>query len=104
MSGIALLLAAPQSISQVSPAIVATGAIVGFLLCIAYSGEMSAVKHGMTGNVRKDVILRNFVNNFTELDTVVVLAASVLIGSYTYNGIFGGTLIVIGVLVLGLIE
>jgi drug/metabolite transporter (DMT)-like permease len=82
----------------------AAGIISGFFLCIAFSMEMRAVKHSMTGSERRNVFLRNFINNFTELDTVVVLIASVLIGSYTYNGLFGGALIVIGVLVIGFIQ
>jgi hypothetical protein len=80
------------------------GIAAGFLLCIAFSMEIRAVKQGTTGDERKDMLLRNFVNNFTELDTVIVLVASVFIGSYTLGGLGGGALIVIGVVILGMIK
>lgn len=80
------------------------GISAGFLLCVAFSMEIRAVKQGTTGNERKDMVMRNFVNNFTELDTVIVLVASVFIGSYTLGGLGGGALIVIGVVILGMIK
>ena len=78
--------------------------VAGLFLCIAFSMEIRAVKHSMTGNEKKNVMIRNFINNFTELDTVIVLLASVAIGSYTYGGLEGGALIVVGVLILGMVS
>lgn len=88
-------------LEALKPVPFAAGVVSGFFLCIAFSMEIRAVKHSMTGSERKNVLLRNFINNFTELDTIVVLVASIVIGSYTYNGLAGGALIVIGVLILG---
>jgi drug/metabolite transporter (DMT)-like permease len=80
------------------------GAVAGALLCLAFSMEMRAVKAAMTGDEKKDVVFRNFINNFTELDTVIVLLASIAIGSFTYDGLLGGGLIVLGVVILSLIR
>ncbi|MDE1865679.1 MAG: hypothetical protein KGH94_03540 [Candidatus Micrarchaeota archaeon] len=99
-----LLYHSPATLASIRALPFAAGAIGGFALCIAFSMEIGAVKHSMTGSERKNVLLRNFINNFAELDIVVVLIASVGINSYTYNGLFGGMLIVIGVLVLGSIS
>jgi drug/metabolite transporter (DMT)-like permease len=91
----------PNVLSRYSTPFFLLGIVAGALLCIAFSMEIKAVKHAMTGNEKKNVIFRNFINNFTELDTVIVLLASVLIGSYTYDGLLGGGLIIVGVLILG---
>ena len=93
----------PSVLSRYSTPFFVLGVVAGALLCLAFSMEIKAVKHAMTGNEKKDVIFRNFINNFTELDTVIVLLSSVLIGSYTIDGLLGGGLIVLGVLILGAI-
>jgi hypothetical protein len=80
------------------------GAIGGFLLCIAFAMEIRAVKYSMTGNEGKNVLLRNFINSITELEIVIVLIGSVAIGSFTFEALFGGALIVVGVIVLGAIK
>lgn len=94
----------PSVLAKYSDLFFVIGAAAGALLCVAFSMEIKAVKYAMTGNERKDVVFRNFINNFTELDTVLVLLASVAIGSFTYDGLIGGALIVVGVLVLSIIK
>ena len=80
------------------------GVIGGFLLCIAFAMEIRAVKYSMTGNEGKNVLLRNFINSTTELEIIIVLLGSVAIGSFTYEALLGGGLIVVGILVLGAIR
>jgi hypothetical protein len=88
----------------ISPAIVVTGIAAGAALCIAFNSEILAVYKSQTGDERSDVIIRNFINNFGELDVIIVLLSSIAIGSYTANGLLGGGLILIGVLILGIIR
>lgn len=103
--GLSLLLIYHNSIfNSITPFQLLEAVAAGALLCVAFTCEMKGVRYAVTGDVRKDVILRNFINNFTELDTVIVLLASVLIGSYSYEALFGGALIIVGVLVLGTIK
>ena len=99
-----LLYHGPAVLSRYSNLFFLLGAGAGALLCVAFSMEIKAVKIAMTGNEKKDVIFRNFINNFTELDTVIVLLASVAIGSFTVDGLIGGGLIVFGVIVLSLVR
>ncbi len=78
--------------------------LAGFFFSIAIGTEMQVMKLVETTSKKANVISRNFVNNFTYLDLVIVLGASVAIGSYTLLGLAGGALVLIGVIVLGIIK
>ena len=76
------------------------GILGGFLFILAVFLELKAMKINNTLSIKKTVITRNFINDFGYLDTVLVLIGSILIGSFTYEEIFGGLLIFAGVLYL----
>jgi len=76
------------------------GILGGFLFILAVFLELKAMKINNTSSIKKTVVTRNFINDFGYLDTVFVLIGSVLIGSFTYEEIFGGLLIFAGVLYL----
>jgi len=76
------------------------GILGGFLFILAVFLELKAMKINNTSSIKKTVITRNFINDFGYLDTVLVLIGSILIGSFTYEEIFGGLLIFAGVLYL----
>ncbi|MGC9011268.1 MAG: hypothetical protein ACP5JN_03995, partial [Candidatus Micrarchaeia archaeon] len=69
---------------------------------IAVALELRAVEINENRKLYKSVVSKNFINNFTYLDTVLVLLFSVAIGSFSSIEIAGGLLIVVGVLVIAL--
>ncbi|MGC8777011.1 MAG: hypothetical protein ACP5P2_03695 [Candidatus Micrarchaeia archaeon] len=74
----------------------------GAFYIIAVALELRAVEINENRKLYKSVVLKNFINNFTYLDTVLVLLFSVAIGSFSSIEIAGGLLIVVGVLVIAL--
>lgn len=72
----------------------------GFLYVAAVAIELRAVKINESIKLYMSVISKNFINNFTYLDTVLVLLFSVAIGSFLPVEIIGGLLIVLGVVVI----
>ncbi|MGC8537802.1 MAG: hypothetical protein ACP5MZ_02340 [Candidatus Micrarchaeia archaeon] len=74
--------------------------IAGFINICALIFSLHAMKLYKSKNIAGGVAERNFINNFTYLDTVFVLIGSVIIGSFTYQEVFGGVIIFIGVLVI----
>ncbi len=81
----------------------AIGVISGFLLCAAFITEIRAVVQSLKNNKRNDVGVRNFINNAAELDTVLVVLASIWIGSFTFESIIGGLILIVGVLILSVV-
>jgi drug/metabolite transporter (DMT)-like permease len=79
------------------------GIIGGFLLCVAFVTEIRAVVQGLKNNKSNDVGVRNFINNAEGLDTAVVVIASIWVGSFTYESVLGGLLIVVGVIILSFV-
>ena len=74
------------------------GILGGFLFILAVLLELKAMKINDTSSIKKTVVTRNFINDFGYLDTVLVLIGSIIIGSFTNEEIFGGLLIVAGVM------
>ena len=72
----------------------------GAFFTLTSAFELRALKSTGTHLIRKTVINRNLVSDFEYADTVFVLLGSILIGSFTYEQIFGGALIVIGIVIL----
>ena len=72
----------------------------GALYSIAVFLELKAISVNQKTLKSRNVVMRNFVNNFTFLDTVMVLLGSIAIGSYTLMEIAGGALIVLGVVIV----
>ncbi|MGC8687535.1 MAG: hypothetical protein ACP5RM_02430 [Candidatus Micrarchaeia archaeon] len=87
-------------VSKVNYLFIALGIIGGMLFILASTFELRAMKISNTASVRKTVINRNLINDFEYADTLLVLLGSVLIGSFTYEQIFGGVLIVAGIVLL----
>jgi len=78
----------------------ALGIFGGFLFILAVLLELKAMKINNTSSIKKTVITRNFINDFGYMDTVFVLIGSIIIRSFTYEEVFGGLLIFVGVLFL----
>jgi len=76
------------------------GVLGGFMLVLAVFLELKAMKINNTLSIKETVITRNFINDFGYLDTVFVLIGSIIIRSFTYEEVFGGLLIFVGVLYL----
>ncbi len=74
----------------------------GALYVLALFLELKAIGVNEQKVKSKNVLMKNYINNFTYLDTVFVLLGSVAIGSYTFIEIAGGGLIVCGVLIVSL--
>ena len=74
--------------------------IAGFINVCALMFELHAMKLYKSRNIAGGVAERNFINNFTYLDTVFVLVGSIIIGSFTYQEVLGGIIIFAGVLVI----
>ncbi len=70
------------------------------LYVAAVAVELKAVKINENVKLYKSVISKNFINNFTYLDTVLVLLFSIAIGSFVPVEIFGGLLIIFGVAII----
>jgi len=96
---IALLLA--PSISNANFGYIALGIVGGLLFSLASVLELRAMKTSSTKSIKATVIRRNYINDFEYADTMLVLAGSVLIGSYYAIQLLGGVLIVAGILVIG---
>lgn len=77
-------------------------AVTGALYVTAVHLEMLALRLNEGLKKAKNVAMKNYINNFTYLDTVLVLIGSVAIGSYTLSALFGGGLIVTGVIVISM--
>lgn len=77
-------------------------AATGALYLTAVHLEMLALRLNESLKKVKNVAMKNYINNFTYLDTVLVLIGSVAIGSYTITALFGGALIVAGVIVISM--
>jgi drug/metabolite transporter (DMT)-like permease len=82
----------------------AIGMIGGFFLSIAIISELVAMEREESRSMKKNLISRNFVNNFTYLDVVIVLAMSVLLRSYTVQEVIGGLVVVAGVIIIGFVR
>ncbi|BCS90763.1 MAG: hypothetical protein ARM1_0220 [Candidatus Micrarchaeota archaeon] len=76
------------------------GIISGILYPIASLCELEAVSKIHIKTISKEVIKRNFINDFEYADTLIVLLGSVIIGSYKPIQIFGGLLIVASILII----
>lgn len=79
-------------------AIAASGALYALALFL----ELKAIGVNEQKVKSKNVAMKNYINNFTYLDTVFVLLGSIAIGSYTLVEVAGGALIVGGVLIVSL--
>lgn len=97
-----LLFAAPYSkiIQMAHPFYSMLAVFSGMLYVAAVAIELKAVKINENIKLYMSVISKNFINNFTYLDTVLVLLFSIAIGSFTPIEIVGGLLIVAGVIVI----
>lgn len=74
--------------------------ISGMLFITALALELKVVKITENVTLYKTVALKNLINNFTYLDTVLVLLLSVVIGSFVPIEILGGFIIVFGVVII----
>lgn len=74
--------------------------ISGFINICALIFSLHAMKLYKSKSIAGGVVERNFINNFTYLDTVFVLVGSIIIGSFTYQEVLGGIIIVVGVFVI----
>jgi drug/metabolite transporter (DMT)-like permease len=66
--------------------------------------ELAAVSFLRTEDTEQAVVKRNFINDFEYADVLIVLAGSILLGSYYPIEVFGGILIVSGLLIIDLIR
>jgi len=82
--------------------IMAYGLFGGFAGVVATVFELKAMKIYNQRKISHLVAERNFINNFSYLDTVFVLIGSIIIGSFTYQEVLGGILLVIGVVIVGI--
>jgi len=82
------------------PSYMLIGIIGGVFFTLASAFELMAFKSTDTHLIRETVIKRNLINDFEYADTLFVMLGSVLIGSFTFEQIFGGVLIVIGIIIL----
>ncbi len=69
---------------------------------VALSIELKTVKMTEKASLYSSVFMKNFINNFTYMDTLIVLMLSVIIGSFLQLQILGGVLVVAGVIVIAL--
>ena len=104
VSSIFLLFAAPQAetMQLAQPFYSVVAVISGMLYVAAVAIELKAVKINENIKLYKSVILKNFINNFTYLDTVLVLLFSVAIGSFVPVEVLGGLLIVFGIVIIAM--
>ncbi|MGC9156627.1 MAG: hypothetical protein ACP5GD_00310 [Candidatus Micrarchaeia archaeon] len=82
--------------------------LLGLLSGIVFVGgsvlELAAVSFLRTEDTEQAVVKRNFINDFEYADVLIVLAGSILLGSYYPIEVFGGILIVSGLLIIDLIR
>lgn len=78
--------------------------VSGALYTLAVMLELKALGLNEQKVKSRNVVMKNYINNFTFLDTVLVLLGSVVIGSYTMLEIAGGALIVAGVVLVSFAE
>jgi drug/metabolite transporter (DMT)-like permease len=97
-----LFFAPAGAFAKTSPVLALGVLAAGAFYIIAVALELRAVEINENRKLYKSVVLKNFINNFTYLDTVLVLLFSVAIGSFSSIEIAGGLLIVVGVLVIAL--
>lgn len=74
----------------------------GFAGVIATAAELMAMSEYKGRKISRVVAERNFINNFTYLDTVFVLIGSIIIGSFTYREVLGGVILVAGVIIISM--
>ncbi len=98
--GILLIPACKTSCMGSSYLPIATGIACGILFSIALIGELSAVRIANTSGTKRNLLYRNFANNFTQMDVVIILLISIALKSYTLQGLLGGVFIVAGVIIL----
>ncbi len=72
----------------------------GALYIIAVHLELLSLRLNEQLKKERNVAMKNYINNFTYMDTVLVLVGSIAIGSYTIAQIVGGFLIVAGVVII----
>ncbi len=101
VSGAGLIIFGAGSPSAIFLAI---GIVAGFFTAIAMMLEFVAMEREESRSAKGNLIKRNFINNFTYLDVVMVLAFSVLIKSYTVQEVAGGLTIVLGVIIIGFVR
>ncbi len=78
----------------------ALGIFGGFAFAFASVMELRAMKMTKARGKANMLIKRNFINDFEYSDTLLVLLGSVIIGSFYPVEIFGGILIVAGIIVI----
>ena len=78
----------------------ALGIFGGIMFAFASVMELRAMKMTKAKGNEKMLIKRNFINDFEYSDTLLVLIGSVIIGSFYPIEIFGGILIVAGIIVI----
>ncbi len=97
-----LLFAPANAFAGIKPVLALGVLAAGAFYVAAVALELKAVKINESRKLYKSVVSKNFINNFTYLDTVLVLIFSVAIGSFSISEIVGGLLIVFGVVVIAL--
>ncbi len=80
------------------------GLLGGFTFAFASTLELRAMKISTTRGVAKTVMKRNFINDFTYADTLLVLVGSIAIGSYYPIELLGAVFIVAGIVVIGKLQ
>ena len=79
-------------------------AFAGFTYITSVALELTAMRKNETHIAAKEVVTRNLINNFTYMDTVLVLLGSIVIASFTAQELVGGLMIVAGVMTMALVR
>ncbi len=101
---IIIALAFQPAIAGQSLAYAALGVLGGSAFTLANFLELRAMKASMTKSISRTVVRRNLLNDLGYLDTLLVLAGSLIIGSFLPIEILGGVLIFSGIVVISRIS
>ncbi len=101
---IIIALAFQPAIAGQSLAYAALGVLGGSTFTLANFLELRAMKASMTKSISRTVVRRNLLNDLGYLDTLLVLAGSIIIGSFLPIEILGGVLIFSGIVVISRIS
>ncbi len=84
----------------ISSSYFAFGILGGIAFSFASVMELHAMELTKTTGTANIVIKRNFINDFEYLDTLLVLIGSIIIGSFYPIEIFGGVLMLTGIIII----
>ena len=101
---IIIALAFQPAIAGQSLAYAALGVLGGSAFTLANFLELRAMKASMTKSISRTVVRRNLLNDLGYLDTLLVLAGSIIIDSFLPIEILGDVLIFSGIVVISRIS